>query len=162
MATKKSSASTSNKRGKMNSKTAAGIGAGVLAAAAAAGAGYYFYGDKNAKKHRQAANKWAQDMKKEVMKEARKVKKFDKKAMGAVVDRAAAMYQGVRSVDASHLRAAAAELKRNWKEVERELSGSKTTAKKGKGTKTARKTTSARPKKSAKKTVKKARRAAKK
>lgn len=144
----------------MSTKTAVEIGAGMLAAAAAAGAGYYFYADKNAKKHRQSASKWAQGMKKEVMKEAKKIKKLDKKAVAAIVDKVSAMYQGVRSVDSKHLRAAAAELKRNWKEVGREIAGAKmTVTRKGTAKKKVRKATETvvtRPKKTAKKKAKRA------
>lgn len=106
---------------KVSTKTAVEIGAGVLAAAAAAGAGYYFYGDKNAKKHRQAASKWTKGMKNEVVKEAKKLKRIDQKTMAAIVDRAAAAYQDVRSVDAGDLRAAAMELKKNWRKIQGEL-----------------------------------------
>lgn len=105
----------------MDTTTAVEIGAGVLAAAAAAGAGYYFYGAEHAKKHRQAASKWAKGMKQEVVREAKKLKQLDQKAMAAIVDNAAAAYQGVRSVDAADLRAAAQELKRNWREIQREV-----------------------------------------
>lgn len=115
MATKKNKAS--------NTKTAIEVGAGALALAAAAGAGYYFYGDKNAKKHRKAASAWAKGMKQDVVKEAKKLKRMDQKTVAAVVDKAAAAYQGVRSVDAADLRAAARELKKNWREVEREVKG---------------------------------------
>lgn len=151
----------------MDTSTMVEIGAGVLAAAAAAGAGYYFYGDKNAKKHRQAASKWAKGMKQEVVKEAKKLKKIDQKTMAKIVDRAAVAYQGVRTVDAGDLRAAAQELKKNWREVQREVGAAagkmkrqakstakalKKTAKKG-AKKAAKK---ASPKKSAKKAPKKA------
>ena len=110
-----------------NATAAVAAGAGLLAAAAA---GYYFYGDKNAKKHRQAASKWAKGMKNEVVKEAKHMKKLDQKTMARVVDRAAAVYQGVRSVDRKDLRAAANELKRNWREVKAEVTGGRAPAKK--------------------------------
>ena len=118
MATKKKA----GKRG-MSTATAVEIGAGVLAAATAAGAGYYFYADKHAKKHRKAASKWAKDMKTQVVKEAKKLKRLDQKAMARVVDEAAAMYAGVRSIDRKDLRQAAGELKRNWEAVKHEVAG---------------------------------------
>lgn len=136
-------------------KTALEVGAGVAAVAAAAGAGYYFYGDKNAKKHRAAAKKWTKDMKISVVKEAKKLKKIDQKAMAKVVDAVAGAYQGVRSVDTKDLKAASAELKKHWKNVQAEVSGAaksaRGSAKKavGKAKKAAKKTVSA-----AKKTVK--------
>lgn len=138
------------KRG-MSTATKVEIGAGVLAAAAAAGAGYWFYGDKDAKKHRKAASKWAKDMKRDVVKSAKKLKRLDQKAMARIVDEAAAMYEGVRSVDRKDLRAAAAELKRNWEAVKGEVRGGVRKVKKA-AKRVAKKTT----KKAVKKTVKKA------
>ncbi|MES2225862.1 MAG: hypothetical protein V4480_03565 [Patescibacteria group bacterium] len=122
MATKKAT-----KKGKTGGQSAAvtamEVGAGVLAAAAAAGAGYYFYGDKNAKKHRAAASKWAKGMKADVVKEAKKLKKLDQKAMAAIVDRAASAYSSMKSVDKADITRAAAELKKNWQHIEREVRG---------------------------------------
>ncbi len=108
----------------MSTETKVEIGVGAAAlAAAAAGAGYYFYGDKNAKKHRAAATKWAKGMKADVIAEAKKVKKFDQKVMGQIVDSVSAAYTSVRSVDKKDLTAAARELKKNWKAVQAEISG---------------------------------------
>jgi hypothetical protein len=151
MAKKKSSAN--------KGMVAAEIGAGVLAAAAA-GAGYYFYGSEGAK-HRAAAAKWANDMKKDVVKEAKKVQKLDQKAMAAIIDRATKAYQGARNVSREDLARAAKELKQNWKEIAGEL---QTVAKKsGSAAKHAAKTATAsarravgKTEKAAKKVVKKA------
>lgn len=134
----------------MSTATKVEIGAGVLAAAAAAGAGYWFYGDKDAKKHRKAANVWVKGMKKEVVKNAKKLKRLDQKAMARIVDEAAAMYEGVRSVDRKDLRAAAAELKRNWETVKGEVRGGVRKAKKA-AKSVAKKTTKKAVKKAAKK-----------
>lgn len=109
----------------MSTATKVEIGAGVLAAAAAAGAGYWFYGDKNAKKHRKAANVWVKGMKKEVVKNAKKLKRIDQKAMARIVDEATALYEGARSIDRKDLRQAANELKRNWETVKKEVRGAK-------------------------------------
>ncbi|MDB5237556.1 MAG: hypothetical protein JWL88_658 [Parcubacteria group bacterium] len=159
MATKKT-AKKSAKKGQGNGMLAAEIGAGVVAAGAAAAAGYYFYGDKKAKKHRQAASKWAKGMKAQVVKEAKKVEKMDKKVIAAIIDNAAAAYQGVRSVDAEDVRRAAAELKQNWEMIQTEAAAAGRAAKKSvkKATKKApaKKTVKkAAPKKAAKKSSKK-------
>lgn len=108
--------------------TAMKIGAGVLAAGAAAAAGYYFYGSKSAKKHRKIAAKWANDMKKEVVKEAKRLEKTDPKEFAAIIDRVAKTYRSVRSVDAADVKRAASELKANWKMLARET---KSTVRKG-------------------------------
>jgi len=96
------------------------VGAGLIAAGAAAAAGYYFYGSPGAKKHRKIAAKWADDMKKEVVKEAKHLEKTSPKAFAAIVDRVAKTYQVARSVDAAEVRRAAKELKANWDTVKSE------------------------------------------
>ncbi|OGZ05208.1 MAG: hypothetical protein A2845_02715 [Candidatus Lloydbacteria bacterium RIFCSPHIGHO2_01_FULL_49_22] len=108
-------------------KVAVGVGLG-LAAAAAAGAGYYFYGSKDAGAHRKKAAKWVGDLEADVMKAAKKMKKLDQKAYAAIIDNATEVYGNMTSIKASDLDRAAVELKKNWKNVERELTR---TAKKG-------------------------------
>ncbi len=112
-------------------KMAAGIAVGVAAAAAAAVAGYYFYGSKKAKSHRKIVAKWANDMKKEVIREVKSLEKVNPKDFARVVDTVASTYRGVRSVNAADLRRAANELKANWKMIQREIqkSGKKTVKK---------------------------------
>ena len=124
---------------------AAEIGAGVIAAGAAAAAGYYFYGAKNAKKHRAATAKWAKSMKEDVTKEAKKLQNLDRKSAAAIVDRAASAYVGMRNVDPDQVKQAAKELKENWKELEKDVEktqkSSRKVAKKVVGKKTAKKAT---------------------
>lgn len=124
MATKKPAAKKkSPAKKKMTRMEAVEIGAGVLAAVAAAGAaGYYFYGSKDAKKHRSATAKWATGLKKDVIREAKKLKKLDEAAMAAIVDNAAKAYKGMQNVTPADLKAAVSELKGNWVEVRKELS----------------------------------------
>ncbi|MHB8860603.1 MAG: hypothetical protein ACYC48_02610 [Minisyncoccota bacterium] len=138
----------------MNKKMSAGkialeVGAGLAAAGAAAATGYFFYGSKDAKKNRKIAAKWATDMKKEVLKEAKRLENATPKAFAAMVDSVAKTYQSARSVDAADMKRAAKELKENWEMVQREAK------------RTARKSI-ARAKTSAKKVVKKAAAPAKK
>ena len=149
MATKKSAAKKSPAKKKMTRMEAVEIGAGVLAAVAAAGAaGYYFYGAKDAKKHRQATAKWATGLKKDVIREAKKLKKLDEAAMAIIVDEAAKAYKGMREVTPADLKAAVNELKGNWAQVRKELSRTGA-AKKAPAKKAA-------PKKAVKKVAKKA------
>ncbi len=109
----------------------AGVAAGVAAAAAAAGAAYYFYGAKNAKSHRRKAAKWATDMRRDVVREAKKLQKVDDVIMHKIVDRVAGTYKGVTSVDPTELRAAAKELKDNWKFIQKEIGDASRAAKSG-------------------------------
>lgn len=141
---------------------AAEIGAGLAAAGAAAAAGYYFYASKNAKQHRKVAAKWADNMKKEVMKEAKHLEKLSEKDFAKVVDMVATAYSGVRSIKAADVKRAANELKSNWTMIERELgrtsrkdiSRAKVVGKKALSS--AKKSVKKIVKKAAKKTVKKA------
>jgi len=162
MATKKSASKKGKQSGAM---IAAEVGAGVLAAAAAAGAGYYFYGSKQAKKHRHAASAWAKGMKRDVVKQAKKLKKIDQAAMAAIIDEAASAYVGARGVGAEDLRLAASELKNNWQLIRRELGGAtkrvgkavKKAAAPKKAAKTKKSVKKAAPKKAAKKPAKRSR-----
>jgi len=135
---------------KKNTRVAAEVGAGIAVAAAAAAAGYYFYGSTDAKKHRKIAAKWANDMKKDVVREAKKLKSVDAKDIAAIVDSAAATYYGVQSINRKDLTRAAKELKANWEMVRKEAGH---TAKRSVSAakKTAKKAVSKATKKSAKK-----------
>ncbi len=99
-------------------KVAAKVAAGLIAAAAA---GYYFYGSKQAKQHRKIVAKWATDMKKEVVREAKRLKELNAKDFAKIVDTAARTYRGVQSIDAADLKRAASELKSNWELVRGEV-----------------------------------------
>lgn len=124
MATKKTAKKAPAKKGgkKMSNLQKAEIGAGVIAAvAAASAAGYYFYGAKDAQKHRNATKKWAKGLKNDVVREAKKLKEIDEKAMAAIVENAAKAYRGLDEVTPGDLRAAVNELKGNWESVKKEL-----------------------------------------
>lgn len=152
MATKKTAKKAPATKGgkKMSNLQKAEIGAGVLAAVAAAGAAsYYFYGAKDATKHRNATKKWAKGLKNDVVREAKKLKALDEKAMAVIVDQAAKAYKGLDDVTPGDLRAAVSELKGNWESVKKEL---KRTVKKVAPKTTAKK---AAPKKAVKKAAKK-------
>ncbi|MBU2330198.1 hypothetical protein KKG57_01895 [Patescibacteria group bacterium] len=122
MAPKKAATKKVVAKKKMSKMDAVEIGAGVLAAVAAAGAaGYYFYGTKNAKKHRQATAKWVTGLKKDVIREAKKLKKLDEAALAAIVDNAAKTYKGMQEVTPKELKEAVAELKGNWTKLRKEM-----------------------------------------
>ena len=101
-------------------KVALGVGLG-LAAAAAAGAGYFFFGSKDAAKHRSRAAKWSQAMHKDAVAKAKKLKKLDEKAWKTIVDESMRAYEKIKSIDKSDLASAAKELKQNWKHVSSEI-----------------------------------------
>lgn len=99
-----------------------GLGLAALAAAgAAAAAGYYFYASENAPKNRKIAAKWAADLKRDVVFEAKKLKKIDKAAVAKLVDKAAKTYAANGpKVDKAALVRAARELKSHWDELRAE------------------------------------------
>lgn len=111
---------------KNQKRAAVGIAAGLAAAAAA---GYYFYGSKNAKKHRGAAVKWANDLKKDVLRQARGLKNLTAEEYAALVEKVAATYRDAKNIDREDLARAAQELISNWDKVKKEL---RTAANKGK------------------------------
>jgi hypothetical protein len=113
------------KKIKSTGKNVMKVGAGLATAAAVAAAGYYFYGSKKAKSHRKIAAKWATDMKKEVIKEAKHLENVSPKAFSAIVDRVAKTYSVARSIDATNLKRAANELKANWEMIKRETKNKK-------------------------------------
>jgi len=137
-------------------RVAAEVGAGLAAAGAAAAAGYYFYGSDKAKKHRNAAAKWAKDMRTQVVKETKKLNKVSAADVARVVDVATVAYGQARSIDPTELRRAASELKKNWDMVRREAMGDVSRARK-----TAAKVrkSGAKARSAVKKTAKKARKA---
>lgn len=103
------------------------LGAAALATAAAgAAAGYYFYVSKDAKANRKIAAAWARDLKKDVVREAKKVGDVSRADVIKLIDKAAAAYQSARSVDPKELRRAASELRANWEQVLREARGGAT------------------------------------
>ncbi|MES2668330.1 MAG: hypothetical protein V4644_01400 [Patescibacteria group bacterium] len=148
MATKKTPKKAPAKKKGMSNLEKAEIGAGVLAAVAAAGAaGYYFYGSKDAKKNRASTQKWAKGLKNDVVREAKKLKDLDEKAIAMIVDQAAKAYKGLDDVTPGDLRAAVSELKGNWESVKKEL---RSTAKKA-GSSAKKAVKKAAPKKAVKK-----------
>lgn len=99
---------------------AVGIAAAVTGLAAAGAASYYFLGDKNAEKHRRKAAKWAKDLQKDVLKNAKKLKKIDEQALRTVVDESMKAYKTLKDVSTDDVEKAAAELKSGWEHLAKE------------------------------------------
>jgi hypothetical protein len=100
----------------MVTKKQVGIGSAIAAAAAAAGY-YYFYASKDAENHRRKVTRWASDMKREVLIEAKRAKNIDRAQLLKIVDKVSAAYRSARDVDPKELARAARELKANWKNI---------------------------------------------
>lgn len=106
----------------MSALEAVELGAGMLAAVAAAGAaGYYFYGTKNAPQHRDAASKWAKGLKRDTLKQVKKLQKLDAKSVAEAIEKASATYRTMEGVSKKDVDAAVAELKQNWTKMKKEL-----------------------------------------
>lgn len=102
-------------------KTKVAVGVGLGLAAAAAGAGYYLFGTQGGKVARKKAVRWADDFKGDVIKKAKKLEKMDERAFRTIVDESSKAFERVKSIDKKDLGAAAAELKKNWKNIEAEI-----------------------------------------
>ena len=97
-------------------KIGAAVTLGALAAGAAA-AGYYFYGHKDAEKHRREAAAWSRSFKKEVMRQMESAKAVNKDTVAAAVDKAVGIYERLRAIDTAELLHAARELKTHWQHL---------------------------------------------
>lgn len=106
---------------KKSDKTKVAVGVGLGLAAAAAGAGYYLFGTPSGKTARKKASKWADELKLDVVKKAKKLQKMDERAFRTIVDESSKAFERVKSIDKDDLGDAAAELKKNWKHIEAEI-----------------------------------------
>lgn len=100
-------------------KTAVAVGAGVAAIAAAA-AGIYFLTGKNAKNRKKVA-KWADSMRKDVIKELKQAGKLSKSGYNQLIDEVSRNYQGLKNASGPELKALATELKGHWDAISKEV-----------------------------------------
>lgn len=112
---------------KKSQKQALGISAGVAALAAAATAVYFMTG-KNAKNRKKVA-KWAQDMRKDVVRELKKANQASQNAYHKAIDVAAKNYRGLKNIDKRELAIAVAELKKHWDLIRSEMAAAGRTVK---------------------------------
>lgn len=129
---------------KVSRGTKVGIGAAVAGAAAAAAAGaYYFYGSKNAAKHRKQAKGWMNSAKKDVQSAIKKVNKEITKAdYEKLVNQAMKKYHKLSSTSTAEVNSLARELKKEWTKIKKRAATPKkrTTKKTAKRKTTKRKT----------------------
>lgn len=109
---------------------AAAAGIAAAAAAAAAAAGYYFYASKDAKQHRQIAATWATRLKKDAIREAKKISKVNRATVLDAIGTAAAAYGTLKNVDQKQVARAIKELQANWKTLAEEAGAAGTGVKK--------------------------------
>lgn len=100
--------------------------AGGIAALAAAATTVYFMTGKHAKNRKKVA-KWADNMRKDVVKELSKAGKASQATYNKAIDVVTKNYKGLKNVSATELALAAAELKSNWDMVRSQMDGAMTT-----------------------------------
>lgn len=114
-------ARTKNTKGEKEGMLTPAILAAGTAAALSAAASYFFYVSKNAAKNRKLVTIQAKNIRDEVMAQSKKLQKLDRKQVMAAIDAVAAGYERVRGIDVADVRAAARELKGNWKRIAAEV-----------------------------------------
>jgi hypothetical protein len=118
--------------------SAAAVTAATAAAAVAAAGAYWFYGVKDAAKHRRAAKSWMLKARAEVLEAAeaavQKVGEIDKTAYLAIVNDVLTRYAKVTGVTATELAQVARDLKSTWQHMQKASTSSKKVAHKVKRT----------------------------
>ena len=92
---------------------AAGVGLGLAALAATAAGAYFLYG-KDGAKNRKKIKGWVLTMKGEVLSRIEGMREFNEEAYKKIVDDVTKRYKAVKNVDKSELLEIAADLKKHW------------------------------------------------
>lgn len=103
----------------MKKKIALGVGVGVATAAAAA-TGYYFFGAKDAKKHRRKAVLWAEKLKRDVVGKAKGLASINQASIKKIVKEVSQAYHKLGTIDKKDLQGAIGELEHHWREIKKE------------------------------------------
>lgn len=104
-----------------------GIGVGLTAATLAAVGGYFFYGSKDAAKHRKQAKSWMLKAKAEVLEGLERAKHMTREEYEELVANVAKGYKRSKNISARELNKFAEDMQEHWKDIER--AGAKRTAK---------------------------------
>jgi NAD(P)-dependent dehydrogenase (short-subunit alcohol dehydrogenase family) len=113
--------------------TKVAVGAGLAAAAALAAAGaYWFYGSRDAGKHRAQVKSWMLKARAEVMDAVEKLDDIDKERYMAIVQDVVSRYAGHAGVTAAELAHVTRDLKDTWSHMEATRKSGTRVAKKAK------------------------------
>lgn len=117
----------------MKHRTTSLLGAAAATGAALAGA-YYFYGSDRAEKHRRELRDWANRAEKEIVSEARKLKKkaLTDENIQAIITEVAKRYESTKNLDSDDVRDFVARMQSNWKAVKKSFTEQSGEAKRGK------------------------------
>lgn len=96
-----------------------GIGVGLTAAALGAVGGYFFYGSKDAAKHRKMAKSWMLKAKAEVLEGLENAKHMTKEEYEDLVQKVVKGYKTAKKASASELVDFAKDMHGHWKNIER-------------------------------------------
>lgn len=107
------------KKKKTSTARKAGIGVGSLAAAVAGA--YYLYGTKQGAKKRKKMRSWALKAKGELMEKLEEMEKVNKKVYHEAVDKMAKRYAAMKHIDTKEVEKLAADLKMQWKHIQKEI-----------------------------------------
>lgn len=106
---------------KKQTKTNLLIGAGVAGVAALAAAGYFLYGSKDGAKNRKKVHSWMLKVKADVLEGVEKMKNVTEAEYHTVVDKVAAKYKAVKSIDPKELDMMVKELRGHWKNIKKSI-----------------------------------------
>lgn len=115
--------------GKLKTVTAMGVGAGLAAAAVAAALGSYLLTGKRSAKTKRVLKGWMLKAKGELLEQLEKAGDVSQDAYNMAVDQVAKKYSQVAGVAQSEVDDMAAELKKQWKIVAKNLGKVKKTIK---------------------------------
>ncbi len=104
---------------KIGTGAKAGIRIAAAMAAAAAGA-YYFYGHKDATKHRRSMKSWMVKAKGDVMEKMEGLKEISHESYNEIVDQVITKYKKLKNSSPKELAALALELKGHWDKISAE------------------------------------------
>ena len=102
-------------------KIAAGIGMGLGMLAALSAGAYYLYGTKEGAKKRLKIRGWMLKAKGEVMDKMESLKEVNEEKYNALVDTVMKKYHGLKTIDPKEVEAMVSDLKKHWKNIERQL-----------------------------------------
>ena len=96
-------------------------GATLMALAAAAAGAVYLYGTDAGKKKRKDISSWALRMKADVMDRMEKMKDWSEDSYKELIDNVATKYSNVKNIDKTEIVALAADLKKHWKSIKKQV-----------------------------------------
>ncbi len=114
-------ANSNGKNKGISTGTGVAVGAAAAAAAAAAAGAYWFYGAKDAAKHRKTAKSWMLKARAETMEAVEnavdKLGEIDKETYLKIVDGVVKRYSGVAGVTSAEIAAMTKDLKTAWQHM---------------------------------------------